>query len=96
MICLLKKSCKHILDTNPDAVVLADYPGFHLQLAKRIKKANPGQRILYYICPKFWAWNYRRVKKRCDPFSKCRKKLFGLLNGDFQQIVIMKNKRKQS
>ncbi|MBN1256397.1 MAG: lipid-A-disaccharide synthase [Planctomycetes bacterium] len=60
---LLKQCARHILETKPEVVVLVDYPGFHVRLAKRIKQANPGQKIIYYICPKFWAWNYRRVKK---------------------------------
>jgi lipid-A-disaccharide synthase len=59
----LNRCTQHIVDTSPDAVILVDYPGFNMQLAKRIKKADPGIRIFYYICPKFWAWNYRRTKK---------------------------------
>lgn len=51
----------YILETRPDVVVLVDYPGFHLRLAKRIKQRRPSQRIDYYICPKFWAWNRRRL-----------------------------------
>jgi lipid-A-disaccharide synthase len=60
---ILNHCTQHIIDTSPDAVILVDYPGFNMQLAKRIKKARPDMKIFYYICPKFWAWNYRRVKK---------------------------------
>jgi len=48
---------------RPDAVVLVDYPGFHLALAHRLRRDRPDQRILYYICPKFWAWNRRRLAR---------------------------------
>jgi len=46
---------------NPDVVILVDYPGFNLRLAKRIKKY--GYKTFYYIAPKIWAWNQRRVFK---------------------------------
>jgi lipid-A-disaccharide synthase len=49
------------LNTNkPDLIVLVDYPGFNLKLAKRAKKL--GIPVLYYISPKVWAWRAGRVK----------------------------------
>jgi lipid-A-disaccharide synthase len=42
-------------------VVLIDYPGFNLSIAKKFKKN--GVRIIYYISPQLWAWGYRRMKK---------------------------------
>lgn len=45
----------------PDAVVLVDYPGFNLRLAKAIRKRKIPTRILYYISPQVWAWNRRRI-----------------------------------
>jgi lipid-A-disaccharide synthase len=57
------QSLAHILSEKPDAVILVDYPGFHLRLAQAVKRANPSQKILYYIAPKAWAWNEGRVKK---------------------------------
>ncbi|MDR1057381.1 MAG: lipid-A-disaccharide synthase [Coxiellaceae bacterium] len=45
---------------KPDLVVLVDYPGFNLLLAKIAKKA--GVKVLYYISPKVWAWNQSRIK----------------------------------
>lgn len=59
----MSASLQHVLQARPDVVVLVDYPGFHLRLARAIKKRNPSQRILYYICPKFWAWKPGRVKE---------------------------------
>lgn len=49
------------LKTNkPDLLVLVDYPGFNLKLAKQAKKL--GIPILYYISPKVWAWRAGRVR----------------------------------
>lgn len=56
------KSCKDdILDWNPDAVIFIDYPGFNLRIA-RFAKEN-GFKTCYYISPKIWAWNRKRVHK---------------------------------
>jgi lipid-A-disaccharide synthase len=52
-----------ILATKPDALVLIDYPGFNLRLAKAVKAANPAQRIIYYISPQVWAWNRGRIPR---------------------------------
>jgi len=46
---------------RPDAVVLVDYPGFNLRLAKRCKAL--GLRVIYYISPQVWAWRQGRVKQ---------------------------------
>lgn len=48
-----------ILDFKPDAVVLIDYPGFNLRIAKWAKKQ--GIRVFYYISPQLWAWHSSRV-----------------------------------
>ena len=54
--------CKSdILNFNPDAIVLVDYPGFNLKIAKF---ANlQGIKVFYYITPKVWAWNKKRIYK---------------------------------
>ena len=46
---------------QPDAVILIDYPGFNLRLAKKIKQLNIP--VIYYISPQIWAWANWRVKK---------------------------------
>ncbi|MBW2311981.1 MAG: lipid-A-disaccharide synthase [Deltaproteobacteria bacterium] len=48
-------------DNPPDLVILIDYPGFNLHLAK--KAHDLGIPVLYYIPPQVWAWRERRVKK---------------------------------
>lgn len=53
---------KQILIKNPPSLlILIDYPGFNLRLAKVAKKA--GVKVLYYISPQIWAWRQGRVKK---------------------------------
>jgi lipid-A-disaccharide synthase len=44
-----------------DAVILVDYPGFNLRIARIAKKR--GLPVIYYICPQMWAWGERRIKK---------------------------------
>ncbi|MBS1653460.1 MAG: lipid-A-disaccharide synthase [Bacteroidetes bacterium] len=58
--------CKEdILAYQPDVVILIDYPGFNLRIAKWAK-AN-GLKVIYYISPQVWAWKENRVKmmKEC-------------------------------
>jgi len=56
------KACKaDILTWKPDVLVLIDFPGFNLKIAE-FAKAN-GIKVCYYISPKVWAWNQKRVLK---------------------------------
>lgn len=48
---------------KPDAVLLVDYPGFNLRLAKALRRSQPGLRIFYYVSPQVWAWNRGRIPK---------------------------------
>ena len=52
-----------IARVQPAALVLIDYPGFNLRLAKAVKRAMPGVRIIDYISPQVWAWNRGRIPK---------------------------------
>lgn len=55
------KTIRHVLlKTPPDLVILVDYPGFNLRVAKLAKKANV--KVLYYISPKLWASRQYRIK----------------------------------
>ena len=51
------------LSKEVDTVLLIDSPAFNLPLAKAIKEKYPDKKIVYYILPKVWAWNKKRVKK---------------------------------
>jgi lipid-A-disaccharide synthase len=54
--------CKqHITEYEPDVIILIDYPGFNLRIAKFAR--NTGFKTFYYISPKLWAWNEGRVEK---------------------------------
>jgi len=54
--------CEHdMLAFNPDVLILVDYPGFNLRMAKFAKEH--GVRTFYYISPKIWAWKEGRIHK---------------------------------
>lgn len=46
---------------NPDVVILVDYAGFNLRIARFAKRID--LKVFYYISPKLWAWNTGRVKQ---------------------------------
>ena len=58
-----RETLEEILEGKPDAVVLIDYPGFNLRLARALQRRSPLQRIIYYISPQVWAWNPGRIKR---------------------------------
>lgn len=51
---------QHLERQPPDLLVLVDYPGFNLKLARKAHKL--GIKVLYYISPKVWAWRAGRIK----------------------------------
>ncbi len=54
--------CKEdIVQWKPDVVILVDYPGFNLRIARFVKK-NTRIPVFYYISPKIWAWKEHRIK----------------------------------
>jgi len=54
--------CKNdIITFNPDAIILIDYAGFNLRIAKFARQKNI--KVYYYISPKIWAWNQKRAYK---------------------------------
>ena len=59
------KMCKQDISRwQPDAVILVDYPGFNLDIAKHVHSTRSASspRIYYYISPKIWAWKEYRIK----------------------------------
>src|SRR3990167_3817638 len=64
-IFVIKKSFKaikeHLKNEKPDLLILVDYPGFNLRLAKYAKQSL-GIKILYYISPQIWAWKPNRIE----------------------------------
>ena len=54
--------CKRdIVEWQPDVVILVDYPGFNLKIAKFLKEKTRIP-VFYYISPKIWAWKEYRIK----------------------------------
>jgi len=59
---------KDIGQFQPDTLILIDYPGFNLRIAKWAKQK--GLRIIYYISPQVWAWKENRVKMMKETIDK--------------------------
>lgn len=51
---------KDVSEFTPDVLLLIDYPGFNLRIAKWAKEH--GLKVIYYISPQVWAWKESRVK----------------------------------
>lgn len=67
-------SKKALIDFNPDAVVLVDFPGYNLPMAKFVKQ-KLHKPVFYYIPPKIWAWKEGRIRK----IKKYVDKVFAIL-----------------
>lgn len=59
---LMKRILEIIQKKKISYVLLVDYPGFNLRLAKKIKKIDKNIKIFYLVSPQIWAWNYKRIK----------------------------------
>ena len=64
---------KDILENRPDVLILIDYPGFNLRIAKWARRQ--GLKIVYYISPQIWAWKENRVHS----IKKCVDKMLVIL-----------------
>ena len=67
----MRQAKEDIARWKPDVVILVDYPGFNLNIAKYVKewkveggkrKENTIPQVYYYISPKIWAWKEYRIK----------------------------------
>jgi lipid-A-disaccharide synthase len=58
-----QETLREIRESKPDTVVLIDYPGFNLRLARALRGQARQQKIIYYISPQVWAWNRGRIKR---------------------------------
>ena len=56
---IMRECQADLLNHRPDVLILIDYAGFNLRMARFAKKH--GIRVFYYISPKVWAWNQRRA-----------------------------------
>jgi lipid-A-disaccharide synthase len=64
----LKFCKKDILQWQPDTLILIDYPGFNLRIAKWARQQ--GLKVIYYISPQVWAWKENRVKMMKESIDK--------------------------
>jgi lipid-A-disaccharide synthase len=58
-----RQTLSEIQESKPDAVVLIDYPGFNLRLARSLRRQSQRQKTIYYISPQVWAWNRGRINR---------------------------------
>ena len=58
---IMNKVKKDIDEFSPDALVLTDYPGFNMRMAKYAHQK--GIKVFYYISPQVWAWKKGRIKQ---------------------------------
>lgn len=58
---IFELTLQKIKNLQPQAVILIDFPGFNLRLARRIKKDFPHTKVIYYISPQVWAWGKKRI-----------------------------------
>ncbi len=81
----LKRCRKDIDHYKPDVIILIDFAGFNLRIARFAHRK--GYRVFYYISPKIWAWNQKRAYKIRDhvdrmflilPFEKDFYRKFGV------------------
>lgn len=70
---MIKDTQEMLLQERPDALILIDYPGFNLRMAKFAHKH--GIKVLYYISPQLWAWKKGRIKI----IQKCVQKMYVII-----------------
>lgn len=65
---VFKKICGIVREQKPDVVLLIDFPGFNMRVAREAHKI--GVPVLYYIAPKVWAWKQGRARKIADTVDR--------------------------
>ena len=65
---LFNQLLKQAIEEKPDAVIMIDYPGFNLRLAKKLHAA--GIKVIWYVCPQVWAWGKKRIPVFAEVVSK--------------------------
>jgi lipid-A-disaccharide synthase len=87
---VLLKMTRALDERRPDAILLIDYPGFNIRLAREAKKR--GIRVIYYVSPQVWAWHKSRIhelKRVVDemlvifPFEEKLYRDAGMVNAHF-------------
>ncbi|MGR3619641.1 MAG: lipid-A-disaccharide synthase, partial [Roseovarius sp.] len=63
LFALKDQAARAVLDWKPDALITIDSPDFCLRVAKQVKAAAPGMRVIHYVAPSVWAWRPKRAAK---------------------------------
>lgn len=66
----LSNLVESIKERKPDVLMLVDFGGFNLRVAKRVRKEMPNQKIIYFISPQVWASRPYRIQTIADNVSK--------------------------
>lgn len=56
-----KKIKRYLKEKRPDLVILVDYPGFNLHIARAATRM--GLKVLFYVSPQIWGWRYGRIRR---------------------------------
>jgi len=59
----INETAKEIIKFKPDILFSVDSPDFTLRVAKKVKKENPGIKIIHFVAPQVWVWREHRVKQ---------------------------------
>lgn len=62
----MEETVRRIEESRPDGVLLIDYPGFNLRLAKRLRDGGYEGKLIFYISPQVWAWKKGRVQTMAE------------------------------
>ena len=68
---ILQNTISTIKKIKPDKIILVDYPGFNLRLAKKIKKLKQDIPVTYFILPQLWAWRENRIDIMKKTIDQC-------------------------
>ncbi len=59
----IRETAAAVVSSVPDALITIDSPDFCLRVARKVRAANPAQRIVHYVAPSVWAWRPERAAK---------------------------------
>ncbi|MDF1859696.1 MAG: lipid-A-disaccharide synthase [Verrucomicrobiales bacterium] len=62
----MAETVSRILADKPDGILLIDYPGFNLRLAKALRSGGYAGKLIYYISPQVWAWKKGRIRTMAE------------------------------
>ena len=59
----IDETVNKIIEFKPDVLFSVDSPDFTLRVSEKVKKTNPGIKIIHFVAPQVWVWRESRVKK---------------------------------